>query len=62
MAKISQARLLAALENDDNEGFCLACGADAYGVEPDARRYPCEECGQKAVYGAEEILMMGGAA
>ncbi len=29
----------------DNPGFCIACGADAEGVEPDARDYTCEACG-----------------
>jgi hypothetical protein len=42
----------------DNPGFCLACGADADGVEPDARQYECEICGEEQVYGAEEVLMM----
>lgn len=36
-------------------GICIACGADAYGVEPDARRYVCEECEEPRVYGASEI-------
>ena len=40
-------------------GFCLACGAEADGVEPDARYYECEVCEVKAVFGAEELLMMG---
>ena len=40
-------------------GFCLACGAQQEGCEPDARRYECEECKERRVYGAEEILMMG---
>ena len=40
-------------------GFCLECGAEAYGVEPDARNYECEECGAKKVFGAEEVLLMG---
>jgi hypothetical protein len=39
----------------DNPGFCVACGAEAEGCEPDARRYECESCGKKAVYGAEEL-------
>ena len=43
----------------DDPGFCLACGADAEGVEPDARRYTCESCGEPRVYGAEEVLLMG---
>lgn len=41
----------------DNPGFCIACGADAEGVEPDARKYQCEACGEPGVYGAEELLM-----
>lgn len=42
----------------DNAGFCLACGADADGCEPDACKYECECCGEHQVYGAEEVLMM----
>jgi len=44
---------------EDNGGRCVACGAEAYGVEPDARGYVCEACGEAQVYGAEELLMMG---
>lgn len=62
MAKISVDQILAAVEADDCVGFCIACGAEAHGVEPDARRYECESCGQRKVYGAEELLMMVGAA
>lgn len=51
-------RVVAAVEADDNLGFCVACGEDAYGVEPDARKYECESCGAHAVYGAEELLFM----
>jgi len=43
----------------DMSGFCLACGEAADGVEPDARRYPCEACGALKVYGLEELLVMG---
>jgi hypothetical protein len=42
----------------DNPGFCLACGEEAEGCEPDARRYVCESCGAPQVYGAEELLIM----
>lgn len=42
----------------DNPGFCLACGAEAEGVEPDARRYKCEVCSARQVYGADELLIM----
>lgn len=41
----------------DNPGFCTLCGADADGVEPDARKYECEACGEPGVYGAEELLL-----
>lgn len=44
---------------DGNPGFCLACGLDCDGVEPDARGYRCESCGAPKVYGLEELLMMG---
>ena len=40
----------------DNIGFCVACGDDVHGVEPDARKYRCESCNAPAVYGAEEML------
>jgi len=45
----------------DHGGFCLICGNEAYGVEPDARNYQCEAdyCGEMAVFGAEEIILMG---
>jgi hypothetical protein len=41
----------------DNPGFCLACGNEQGGCEPDARRYECEACGEPRVYGAEELLI-----
>ena len=47
------------LQRDDNEGFCLACGSEASCVEPDAERYECEGCGENAVYGAEQLLILG---
>lgn len=42
-----------------NEGFCIACGAEASGVEPDARNYKCEECYASQVFGIQELLLMG---
>lgn len=51
-------RILEVVEEDDSVGFCASCGEEAYGVEPDARGYECECCGAKAVYGAEEYLLM----
>ena len=43
----------------DNPGFCLACGEETEGVEPDARKYECESCGENWVYGADELMLMG---
>jgi len=38
-------------------GICITCGDECDGVEPDAREYTCESCGEATVYGAEELLM-----
>lgn len=57
-SKLDLAEVMAAVQADDNLGFCLACGAQADGVEPDAREYECDACGAEQVYGAEEVLMM----
>jgi hypothetical protein len=56
-SKVTLSQVMEAIEADDCRGFCLACGAEAFGVEPDARRYECESCGEPKVYGAEEILL-----
>ena len=41
----------------DDPGFCLVCGNEQAGTEPDARKYRCEACGARAVFGAEELLL-----
>lgn len=41
----------------DNPGFCLRCGAEQGGTEPDARNYECEGCGAEDVFGCEELLL-----
>jgi len=51
-------QIIEAVEADDNIGFCRKCGAEHCCIEPDARKYKCEECGELAVYGAEELLIM----
>lgn len=59
--KIDLDTLLAAVESEafglENPGFCLSCGAERDGCEPDAREYPCDECGKRAVFGAAEVLL-----
>lgn len=42
----------------ENPGFCLTCGNEASGVEPDARNYECKACGEEQVFGAEELLLV----
>jgi hypothetical protein len=42
-----------------DNGWCLTCGELVDGVEPDARKYHCEVCDKKTIYGLEELLMMG---
>jgi hypothetical protein len=56
---LSETRIMRAIESGESIGFCKACGASQGGCEPDARNYPCESCGAREVYGAEECLMAG---
>lgn len=51
-------RIVELVELDDNLGICGACGQETDGVESDARKYPCENCGEKRVYGAQEWLLL----
>jgi hypothetical protein len=44
---------------EGNIGFCISCGCEAYGVEPDAENYKCESCGEYKVVGAEQLLVLG---
>lgn len=44
--------------SDECIGFCVACGGEHSGVEPDAKCYKCENCGKYEVYGAEQILLL----
>jgi len=57
--KVTLEQVMEAIESGEYVGFCLACGEQADGVEPDAERYECENCGARKVYGAEQILIMG---
>jgi hypothetical protein len=45
---------------DDNYiGLCIKCHEERECCEPDARKYPCDNCNTKTVYGAGELLVMG---
>ncbi len=39
-------------------GWCVKCGKEHKGIEPDARKYVCAKCGSTSVYGAEELVLM----
>jgi hypothetical protein len=43
--------------NLDDPGFCIECGHEQGGCKPDSRELECEACGEKKVYGVEEILI-----
>ncbi|MBM84699.1 MAG: hypothetical protein CMM47_01580 [Rhodospirillaceae bacterium] len=40
-----------------DDGICMTCGNVQSGVEPDARGYTCESCGESAVQGAEWAIL-----
>jgi len=51
--------VIQACEDDRNTGFCIECGEEAYGCEPDMQREKCHSCGSYAVYGGEQIIIAG---
>jgi len=42
----------------DTTGWCLKCGQEVPNVEPDARKYVHERCGEPKVYGLQELLLL----
>lgn len=60
---ITEVALLDALDRrEDYPGFCKICGHEHSNIEPDARDYKCELCGEQAVDGIEELLFAMGIA
>ena len=61
--KIPYSQLIEAVKENmyglGNIGFCLSCGEEQDGCEPDAEEYECSNCGLNKVYGAEQVLLMG---
>jgi hypothetical protein len=46
--------------NESYLGWCVDCERFTTGCcEPDARKYTCEVCGGRTVFGAEEALIYG---
>lgn len=58
--EMTETELSEAMSGLGNPGRCVACGAEADGCEPDARLYKCDDCGERAVFGIEELLILGG--
>ncbi len=56
-ASVTVDRVVEAVQADEYLGFCVKCGEDQEGCEPDARKYDCHECGEQSEYGAEELLI-----
>lgn len=46
------------LAMDGTTGFCLACGHDQEGCEPDTKKDVCESCEAPKVYGLEQLIIM----
>ena len=43
---------------ESTDGYCTECDdITRSGCEPDARKYPCPDCGQNTVYGIEWAVM-----
>jgi hypothetical protein len=45
--------------DENQEGFCTACGFRRECCEPDARNYECDACGAHQVFGAQELILAG---
>ncbi len=56
-SNLSINRVMEVAQEDENVGFCMACGEERGNVEPDARHYHCDSCGEDQVFGAEEIIL-----
>lgn len=41
-----------------NIGFCIHCGCEADGCEPDMEKGFCAGCERREVYGAEQLMFM----
>ena len=51
--------IMDSIDNDEQTGYCISCGAEHSSCEPDMEKGCCEQCGQHTVFGAEQILLLG---
>jgi hypothetical protein len=47
------------IEGDNTTGFCLSCGDEVDGIEPDAEHDACPHCYASKVFGAENLMIRG---
>lgn len=57
MIKPTLDELIAMIEAD--LGWCVSCGSELDGLEPDAHDVECDVCGARTGYGAQELLIQG---
>ena len=50
-------RSLALASSETGEGLCAECGETVPGIDPQAVRAKCEQCGCSAVYGAKAFVL-----
>lgn len=46
---------------ESSAGYCRKCRQVTrdFGIEPDAEKYECPDCGGKHVYGIEQSVLLG---
>ncbi len=52
---LTRDQILEAVSRDDYTGLCTACGDESTGIEPDARKRKCGNCGEYSVFGADQF-------
>ena len=58
-SSITEDLLIDSIESLEYLGYCTQCGSEHDRIEPDTSKEKCEECGKPAVYGAEQLIIMG---
>ena len=54
---LTRDQIIEAASRDDYIGLCTACGDESTGIEPDAQKCKCDNCGEYTVFGAEELVI-----
>jgi len=51
-------RLIEVMANDESIGFCVCCGNEIFGVDPDTKNMKCDNCGKFSVFGSYLVAEM----